>query len=204
MSDRNQKHAMSATERKRKQREDIDFRNKEKEKMRKRSEDIDFRNKEKERMRKRREDIDTRNKENEKRRKRHEDIDFRNKENEKKRKQREDFDFKNNEKDKMRIYVRNKRANGDYRMNEIQRRKKARLEATPNYPRTAELMHGDKKKIHAAHLARYRLKVKCCTGGRYTVESPFEYECQRLFRRYMVFDLKFTRYEKKAFFAFSG
>ena len=153
MSDINQKHAMSALERKRKQREGIDFRNKEKEKMRKRREDIDFRNKEKE---------------------------------------------------KMRIYERNKRANGDYRMNEIQRRKKARLEATPNYPRAAELMHGDKKMIHAAHVARYRFKIKCCTGGRYTEESPYEYECQFLFRRYMVFDLKFTRYEKKAFFAFSG
>ena len=159
------KVAMSATERKRKQREDLDFRNKEAEKMRKKRQVIDFRNKEEE-----------------KRRKQREDNDFRNKENEKKRK-----------------YIINLRENVDYRMKETERRKKARLETSRNVPREAELTYGDRKKIHAANVARYRLKLKCCRGGRYTMESPFEFQCQRLFRPYMLFDLQFTRYEKKVF-----
>ena len=156
------KVAMSATARKRKQRESMAFKNKEKEIKRKKREDIDFRNKEKEKkVIKRREDIDLRNKERGRKRKRREDIDFRNKEND--------------------------------------RRKIARRESSLNFPREAELQHGDRKKIHAANVARYRLKRKCCTGGRYSVESPFENECQRLFRQHLLFDLKFTRYENKAY-----
>ena len=180
----------------RKLRENKEYRAQENMKKRKLREDKEYRAQEIAMKRKLREDNEFKTKENEAKKKRmrklREDKEYNAGEIIKKRKLREEDEFKAKENKAKKKRMRKLRENKEYRAKE----KGAR---NANFYRDEELNNADRKKLIAAKMARYRLKKIYCKR-RFTEDKIFEFECERFFKPYIIFDLRHTRFEKTALF----